>query len=155
MTAFSLRAVALAGLLAAVAPVIASAADTGPPPYGDNLTSEDAKAVLAKAESEARRLGAKVGIAVADKDGVLVAFYRMDGVNPNAAQRAPLKAAAAAIWRRPTATWAAPSPGQPLASRENGGVLILKGGKVVGGLGVSSSPEHETEIAKVAAGVLR
>jgi glc operon protein GlcG len=154
MPTLPLRALVLAAGLAAVAPAATVAAEPTPPPYGENITTAEAKAVLAKAEAEANRLGVKVGIAVADKDGVLVAFERMEGVNPNAAQRAPLKAAAAAIWRRPTETWTAPSPGAALVSRPNGGVVILRGGKVVGGLGVSSNPEHETEIARLAAGVL-
>ena len=80
----------------------------------------------------------------------------MDGANANTEVRAPLKAKAAAIWRRPTMIWeAAGANGQPTASRPNGGEMIVRGGKVVGGLGVNSSPDHEAEIARVAAAALQ
>lgn len=148
LRALPLRVLAVASLLAIAGPA-ALAAEAGPPPYGENLTTEEAKVVLAKAEAEAKRLGAKVGIAVVDTQGTLLAFEKMDGANANTEVRAPLKAKAAAIWRRPTLIW------EGSESRPNGGVMILKGGKVVGGLGVNSSPEHEADIARVAAAALQ
>lgn len=154
-----LRALALAGVLAAVAPAAAFAAEAAPPPYGENLTTEEAKTVLAKAEAEAKRLGAQVGIAVVDTQGNLLVFQRMQGANANTEVRAPLKAKAAAIWRRPTLIWSTPetggAPGQAPVSRPNGGEMIIKDGKVVGGVGVNSSPAHESEIAKAAARALQ
>ncbi len=149
MNTLSLPALAIAGLLAAALADPVRATETAPPAYGENLTT-----------AEARRLGAQVGIAVVDTQGTPLVFERMDGANANAADRAPLKAKAAAIWRRPTLIWGTPGAGAgaatgPNESRPNGGEMIIKGGKVVGGLGISSNPAHEAQIAKLAAASLQ
>ncbi len=151
MAPLPFRALALAGLLAAAAPVAASAAEAGPPPYGENLTTEEAKTVLAKAEAEAKRLGAQVGIAVVDTQGNLLVFERMAGANANTEVRAPLKAKAAAIWRRPTLIWDTSGPGGAV-SRPNGGEMIIKGGKVVGGVGINSTEQFGVSRERLARG---
>jgi Uncharacterized protein, possibly involved in utilization of glycolate and propanediol len=109
---------------------------------------------------EAKRLGARVSVAVVDAGGHLLAFQRMDGADIAGPRLAPGKAYTAVALRRPTADLAplvAPGgelyglPGDRLVCVA-GGVPLWDADTVVGGVGVSGGTLAQDEAcANVAA----
>jgi glc operon protein GlcG len=126
------------------------------------LTVEGARALIAAAEAKAEADGAAGAISVVDAGGHLLAFARLDGTFPAAADVATAKARTAALFRRPSkffeevvnqgrtamTTVAAVTGFTPL----QGGVPVVAGGEVVGAIGVSGakSAAHDEEIAQAA-----
>jgi uncharacterized protein GlcG (DUF336 family) len=111
------------------------------------LSLEAAKAMMIAAETEARKNGWNVSIAICDAGGDLVHFSRFDDAHTASAKIAQGKARTAARFRRPTkpieesinsgrtafVTVDATDGLTPL----EGGLPIVAGGRVVGGIGVS------------------
>ena len=150
----------LALLVAAHTAGVAPAAETMPKP---TLTLEGARAVEARAESEARRLGAGGAIAVVDDGGNLLTLARLDGTFAAASPIAIEKARSAAAFRRPTSVFEKAIKDGRLSLLANdqllplqGGVPVLGGGQVVGAVGVAGamSAQQDEDIANVAAGAL-
>jgi len=126
------------------------------------LTVDGARQLIAAAETKAKADGAAGAIAVVDAGGQLLAFARLDGTFPAAADVATAKARTAALFRRPTkffeeavnqgrtamTTVAAVTGFTPL----QGGLPVVAGGVVVGAIGVSGakSAAHDEEIAQAA-----
>ncbi|MBK8096988.1 MAG: heme-binding protein [Planctomycetes bacterium] len=141
----------LCALLAAQAP--------SPPPA--RLDTAGARAVLAEALAECKRLNAPGGaIAVVDAGGHLLAFERLDSTFAKAAEVSIGKARTAALFQKPTRVFenainqgrtamAALADITPL----QGGVPILIGGQFVGAVGVSgaASAQQDDDIATKAA----
>lgn len=128
------------------------------------LTLSEARAVVASAEAEARKSTSGGAIAVVDEGGHLLALERLDGTFPAAAAIAENKARSAAVFRKPTADFETAVKNGRLSLVANpellplqGGVPIVLGGQVVGAVGVAgaASAEQDTDIAKIAAAVLR
>ena len=125
------------------------------------LTLDGAKAVIAAAVAEARRLNAPGGaIAVVDDGGNLIAVERLDNTFAAGPNISIGKARTAAIFKRPTSffeeiinkgrtTMVALTDFTPL----QGGVPIVMGGQVIGAVGVSgaASAKQDEEIAIAAA----
>ena len=149
----------LAGPASAQAPTTPS-----PPPraaYGESLTLDLAKKVMAAAEAEAVKNSWTMAIAVVDTGSNLVTFQRMDQTQLGSTRLAEGKAHTAVEFRRSSrfmqdavtnggvGNWWLGVPG--VVSLE-GGTPILVGGKVVGAIGVSGgSAAQDAQAAQAGA----
>jgi uncharacterized protein GlcG (DUF336 family) len=127
------------------------------------LTMDDARAMAAAGEAEARAHGWGVVIAIVDDGGHLLWLQRLDGAAPISAQIAPAKARSAALGRREsrvyeeminggrTAFLSAPD----LQGMLEGGVPVLLDGHCLGAVGVSGVKSAEdAQVARAAIAVL-
>ena len=131
----------IALLLAATS---ASAQDA-PPPYGLAIDLDTAKKIMAAAEAEANANQWPVAIAIVDGSGHLVMFQRLDNTQLGSVEVSQQKAKTAALYRRPTKAFEdrialggadlklLKLPGLPL----EGGLPIIRDGKLIGAIGVS------------------
>lgn len=129
--------------------------------YGPNITLEQAKVVLAAAEAEAAKQNFTVAIAVVDTAGNLVAYVKRDNTQIASVNVSQGKAYTAVGFKRPTKalqdTLAAGGVGLRTLTLEGvvaaeGGVPLVKDGRIVGAIGVSGmSSEQDGVVA--AAGV--
>ena len=142
-------ATALCGVAFAQAPI---------PHYGPNVTLDQARRAAAAGESEAKKNGWPMAIAIVDTAGQLVYFQKMDQTQTASVAVAQDKAVSAAIYRRPTKAFgdrvAAGGGGVSVlnlrgAAMSEGGVPIYVDGKIVGAIGVSGgSAEQDGQVAK-------
>src|SRR5579875_3785178 len=114
MPSFRLVAAALGALLLAAGAGAAQQAQKANPldivpqrmpfdiPYGAPISAASARHVIAAAETEARKRGWAMNIAVVDSGGNLVAFERMDMAQLASIAIAQHKARAAVLYRRET-----------------------------------------------------
>lgn len=151
------RSMILAALIMFGLAQFASAQTADPPPYGEAISLEQAKKVLAAAEAEAKKNSWPVAIAVVDGSGFLVAFQRLDNTQLGSVEVSLEKAKTAALFRRPTKVFddllAAGGANTrllklPGALPIEGGIPIIHDGKVIGAIGVSGV--KSTEDAQVA-----
>jgi glc operon protein GlcG len=132
-----------------------------------SLTLEGARAIIAGAKAEAKRLNAPGGvIAVVDDGGNLMALERLDGTFAAGANISIGKARTAALFQRPTRFFEelinSSGKGRTVMAALNdftpliGGVPVLVDGKVVGGVGVSgaASAQQDEELALAGANAL-
>jgi glc operon protein GlcG len=124
------------------------------------LSLEGARAVIAAAEAEAKRSGARGAIAVVDEGGHVLATARLDGTFPAAAAIAVEKARSAALFRQPTRNFENAIKGGRTTLLGNtelfplqGGVPIHVDGTVVGAVGVAGadSAQQDDDFATAAA----
>ena len=120
-----------------------------------SLTLAEAERVVQAALGKARELGIDVSVAACDAGGRLVAFARMDEANWAGVYDSQGKAVAAAAFRADSSSlqgWAdsplmraivASDGGHMMPSR--GGVLVRRGGQVVGACGVGGGTSEEDE----------
>jgi len=132
------------------------AAPAAPP---QNIDLATAKKMVAAAEAAAVAANAKNGIAVVDANGDLVFFERMDGAAARALTSAEGKARAAVLFGMPTKEVRdAANAGTPVSARiivpaagaweltvQQGGLPIIKDGKVIGGIGSGGSSAANDE----------
>jgi glc operon protein GlcG len=121
------------------------------------ITIEGAKALIAKAETKARSLHRTVNIAVVDSGGNLLAFERMDGAFLAGADLCMGKARSALRFEEPTAKiestihdgrYALITAG---VVEMQGGIPLLRGGEIIGAIGVSGAdPSTDVPIAEFA-----
>ncbi len=127
--------------------------------YGPGITLATAKKMLDAAESEAKKEGLLMTIAIADIGGNLIAFHRMDNAALFSIQIAMDKAFTAVFGKLPTYSWrnffqAGHLP--ELFFHERwiafaGGFPLIKGGQLLGGIGVSGATAHgDTSVARAA-----
>lgn len=140
-----------------------ASAQTPPPPpaYGNPITLEQAKKVMAAAEAEARKNSWPVVIAILDTGGQLVMLQRLDNTQWGSIDVAKDKARSAVAFRRPTKAFqdAIGQGGANLrllnltgASMLEGGVLIMADGKIIGSIGVSGvTGQQDAQIAQAGA----
>ncbi len=124
------------------------------------LEFADVKKILSGAESEAKRMGVDMDIAVVDDGGNLLGFYRMDRAKVTSIQIAIDKAFTAAGTRKPTSEYKAvgapdgPAFGIHVSNQGRfvifgGGVPIIIEGECLGAVGCSSgSPEQDEQVAR-------
>ncbi|MCS5713155.1 heme-binding protein [Herbiconiux sp. CPCC 205716] len=129
-----------------------------------SLTTEEAEQILAACAAAAREHGYEVGIAVADEHGDALVARRSEEKTGLTLRLSLAKAYTAAIMRKPSRTlddWQQTRPivlsalsqlGQYPIVPGDGGMPILREGKVIGGVGMSGAPELEDTIIQ---GVLR
>jgi uncharacterized protein GlcG (DUF336 family) len=151
------RLIPLMTLAAVMLNAIPIAAQTPPPPYGEAISLEQAKKVLAAAEAEAKKNNWPVAISIVDGSGFLVAFERLDNTQLGSVEVSLEKAKTSALFRRPTKAFedvlamgganlkVLKLPG---ALPIEGGLPIIVDGKVIGAIGVSGV--KSTEDAQVA-----
>ncbi len=123
-----------------------------PPPYGTPITFEQAAKVAAGAREEAKKNNFTMAIAIVEPSGALVYFERADGTQYAGAKVSEAKAISAALFRRPTKSFAdrlaageqylVTLPGVVAA---DGGVPIVVDGKLIGAIGISggSAPQDD------------
>jgi uncharacterized protein GlcG (DUF336 family) len=127
------------------------------------LTSTQARAVIAAAETRASVIGVPVIVAVVDAGTHLKAFTRMDGAVLGSIDIAMKKARTAVLFQANSeAVWEYCKPGAPAPALEltNGGLAPFGGGvplrntdgELLGAVGVSGGAvAQDMEIAQVAA----
>ena len=143
-------------LLPAVIVIQLPAMAQEPIPYGTPINLETALKVVAAAEAEAKKQNWPVAITVVDSAGFLVAFHRLDNTQLGSVEVSLEKAKSSALFRRATRTYEETlaqgganlkvlrSPAMPI----EGGLPILRDGKIIGAIGVSGV--KSTEDAQVA-----
>jgi len=134
------------------------------PSYGPAITLEQAKKVLAAAETEARKNDWNVVVAIVDTGGNLVVLQRMDDTQIASVTVAQQKAWSAAGYRRSTKTFeeavaAGPAGARTLALHGampvEGGLPIVVNGKIIGAIGVSGvTSQQDGQIANAGLGAL-
>ena len=141
----------LASLTVAAALTFGASAWAQQPPlqYGTpGVNLEQAKKAVEAAEAEAKKNGWPLAIAVTSNGGYLVHFSRMDQTQLASIQIAIHKAKAAATFRRPTKAFAdglaANPPNLFILTLDgviaaDGGLPLLRDGKVIGGIGCSGA----------------
>jgi glc operon protein GlcG len=127
------------------------------PLYGEPISLADAIRVGAAAEAQAQRHGWPMVIAVVDSGGHLVLLHRLDQAQHGSVLVAPQKARTAVDFRRPTGAFEKALAEGGLHLRLlgmsnllplEGGLPILRDGKVIGAIGVSGM--QSTQDAEVA-----
>lgn len=129
-----------------------------------------AKKAVDTAEAAATAGNARVAIAVVDANGDLVYFRRMDGAAAVAVTSSQGKARAAILFGMPTKAVAdAAAAGTPVSATitpsgagafalqiQQGGIPIMKNGKVIGGIGAGgSAPANDEAFAKAGADAVK
>ena len=137
---------------------IADAANA--PPYGEPISSENAKKVAAAALAEAaKRNWGVFCIAIVNPSGELVYFEKQDNCQNASVTISQHKARVAARYRRPTVAFERllgrgqfynylTTLDDVIASR--GGNPILVGGKIVGAIGVSGGSGAQDDVLSLA-----
>ena len=121
-----------------------------PPPttsYGAPLSIADARKVMAAAEDEATRNHWGMSIAIVDSGGNLVMLHRLDNAQLASVRLAEAKARTAVEFRRNTKLLEDAVGGGGIGLRvltfgacvADGGVPIVRDGRIVGGIGVSGA----------------
>jgi uncharacterized protein GlcG (DUF336 family) len=131
------------------------------------ITLDDAKQVIAAAEKEAKSVGQPMNIAVVDEGGNLIAHVRMDGAWIGSVDISINKAWTARAFDIQTKDLGDNSqPGQQFFGIHTsnrgrviifaGGIPLKRGGKVVGGIGVSGgSGKQDQAVAEAGAAALK
>jgi uncharacterized protein GlcG (DUF336 family) len=123
-----------------------------------SLTQQEAQGWVGKAQRKAEQLNVKVSIYVVDGSGTPVSFTRMDGAGILTPDIARAKAYTAVAFKRNTKDTVEGMKDRVLAATSlmevtqgkviilAGGVVVMKDGEVIGGIGVSgatSDQDHE------------
>lgn len=127
--------------------------------YGPPITLETAKQVAAQAAEVARKQSFRVAIAIVDTAGNLVYFEKLDDTQTASVEVAIAKARSAGTYRRETKVFEmALSKGRtailglPGAVPIEGGIPLVKEGKVIGAIGVSGvTSEQDGQVARAGA----
>ena len=141
----------LAGITFAGFAVAAAAQER--PPYGPDITLDQAKKIAAGVNAESKKNGWRMATAIVDNHGFLVYYERMDDTQTGSVQIAIDKAKTAAMLRRPTkAVEDAIAKGRVVLMSiapgpVEGGLPIMVGGKVIGGIGVSGANSDQDAAA--------
>ena len=135
-----------------------AAQQTPPPPYGEPISLELAKKMVAAAEAEALRNNWAVAIAVIDSGGHLVMLQKLDNTQLVSIRVSETKAKTALGFRLPTKMLedavAAGGAGTRLLALQDiapfeGGFPIIVDGKIIGAIGVAGvfSPQ-DAQVAR-------
>lgn len=127
--------------------------------YGPPVTLEAAKRVAASAAEVARRNNYRVAIAIVDTGGHLVYFEKLDDTQTASVEVAIAKAQSANNFRRETkafetalATGRTALLGLPGAVPIEGGIPLIKDGRIIGAIGVSGvRSDQDGQVARAGA----
>jgi uncharacterized protein GlcG (DUF336 family) len=143
---------------------MSNAAVARSPDYGTPISLEQAKAVMAAAEAEARANGWPMVIAIVDSGGHLVMLHRLDQAQHGSVVIAQEKARCAVNFKRKTkALEDAVAQGglnlrmlaAPGIMPLEGGVPLIAGGRIVGAIGVSGMrSDQDGQVAEAGANAL-
>ena len=135
------------------------------PSYGPSIDLAWAKQAIAAGQAEARKNGWPVAIAIFDTAGQLVAYEKMDDTQTASIQVAQDKGRSAVIYRRPTKVFEDVVAGGPGGARilalngatpVEGGLPLVRNGKIIGGIGVSGvTSQQDGVVAKAGADALK
>jgi uncharacterized protein GlcG (DUF336 family) len=123
-----------------------------PEPYGPPIGANDAKKAAAAAIAEARANGWAMAVAVVDTGGHLVYFEKMDDTQTGSVAVAIGKARCSALFKRPTKAFqdvlAGGGDGLRVLGLEGavpveGGVPLVREGKIVGAIGLSGGASSQ------------
>jgi glc operon protein GlcG len=136
-----------------------------PEPYGMPISLDDAKKAAAAALAEARKNNWMMAAAVVDPGGHLVYFEKMDGTQTGSVAVAIAKARSAALFLRPTKAFqdvlAGGGDGLRVLGLEGavpveGGVPLVRDGRIVGAIGLSGgASSQDGQCARAGADALR
>ena len=126
------------------------------PVYGNEVTLDMAKKVMAAAEGEAKKNNWTVVIAIVDTHGLLVMLQRLDNTQTASVKVAIEKARTAAMFKRPSkaledavAGGRVAVLGMPGATPIEGGLPLMQDGKIIGAIGVSGmASQQDGQVAK-------
>ena len=127
-----------------------------PNPYGSPINLEAAKKIAASAIADARKNNWTMAVAITDIAGDLVYFEKMDGTQTGSVRVALGKARSAVLFKRSTKVWedavAAGGAGLRILGLEGavpieGGLPLLKDGKIVGAIGLSGATAQQDGLA--------
>lgn len=166
LTLIAFAAFAVAGSAHAQQPAAPpSTAPAAPPPYGEPITIDQAKAVAAAAVAEAKKNNWPMCITVVAPSGDLVYFERMDNCQYASINISQHKARAAATFRRPTLAFenglAAGQQNTYLLTLDGmigsrGGNPLVLNGKLIGAIGVSGGTgPQDDEVSKAGVAALK
>ena len=140
-------------------------AQQGPLPYGPPISLEQAKQAMVAAEAEAKKNNWNVAMVVVDSGGHMVMMQKIDNTQTASIEIAAGKAVTAVNFKRPTKamedTIAAGGAGLRLLSLKGvtpleGGVLVVKDGKIIGAVGVSGVQSgQDAQVAKAGADAVK
>ncbi|HZV62767.1 MAG TPA: heme-binding protein [Methylophilaceae bacterium] len=127
--------------------------------YGPSVSLETAKQVATSAAEMARKQNFRVAIAIVDTAGNLVYFEKLDDTQTASVEVAIAKARSAGTYRRETKVFeTALSNGRtailglPGAVPIEGGIPLVREGKVIGAIGVSGvTSEQDGQVARAGA----
>jgi glc operon protein GlcG len=129
---------------------ITTQAQTTMPDYGTSINLSDAQRVVSAAQSEASKNKWSVVIAVVDAGGNLVLLQRLDGTQYGSVDVAQQKARSAAAFKRSTKVFqdAVTSGFMPVLNLSGavsieGGLPLVRDGKVIGAIGISGVQANE------------
>jgi len=132
--------------------------------YGPSLTLADARRITDAARHHAECHGLPMVIAIVDAAGHLVLIERMDDAQLGSIAVAQQKAETAVRFRRPTRTFEAGLEAGTLGIRAltmagisaiDGGLPLVRDGKVIGAIGVSGMlPTQDAAVAQAGATAL-
>ena len=129
------------------------------PAYGNEVTLDMAKKVMAAAEAEAKKNNWPMVIAIVDTHGLLVMLQRIDNTQTGSVTVAIEKARTAAMFKRPSKALEDAIAGGRVAvlgllgaTPIEGGLPLMHDGKIIGAIGVSgmTSPQ-DGQVAKAGA----
>jgi uncharacterized protein GlcG (DUF336 family) len=136
-----------AGLMAAPAQ-----AQQKPLPYGNPISLSQAQTITKAALAQSSKMGLAESVAIVEPNGQLVSYEKMDGTQYGSTLVAMNKAISAAEFRRPTKVFHDLIAKGPefnyllqlgAANSVPGGLVIVSGGKIVGGIGCSGGTGAE------------
>jgi uncharacterized protein GlcG (DUF336 family) len=128
--------------------------------YGMPISLAEAKKVAERAEAEARANGWAMVFAVMDSTGHLVVLHKMDHAQFGSVAIAQGKALTALNFKRPTKAIEDAVAGGGMGLRMlavegvlplEGGVLLMRQGRIIGSLGVSGAASNQDGIVAAAA----
>lgn len=132
--------------------------------YGPSISLADAQRIAAAALRHAEERGLPMAIAVVDAAGHLLCLLRMDDTQLGSIAVAQQKAETAVRFRRPTRAFEAGLEAGTLGIRAltmagvsaiDGGLPLVREGRVVGAIGVSGMlPTQDAEVASAGQGAL-
>jgi len=168
MRTAKLLSLVIAAVLPFVSVPVGAQQPVAPPPpqipYGAPISFEQAKKVMAGAETEAIKNKWNMVIAILDTGGHLVMLHRLDGTQLGSIEAAKDKAYSAVLYRRPTKVFqdlvGQGGPNLRLlrlagASPLEGGIPLVVDGKIIGAVGVSgAASEQDAQVAKAGADAL-
>lgn len=155
----ALFAVALNLPVAALAQAPAAPAMPAPLPYGESLSLADARKCAAAVQTEAAKNQWLMVVTVVDSGGHTVLTERMDNAQFGSVQPALEKAQGAVAFRRPTKFFedliaqggaALRILSLPGVLPIDGGLPIVRAGKIIGGVGASGGSSQQDGIVAAA-----
>ena len=126
------------------------------PAYGNDVTLDMAKKVMAAAEAEAKKNNWTFVIAIVDTHGLLVMLQRLDNTQTGSVKVAIEKARTAAMFKRPSKVFEDAVAGGRLTllgvsgvTPIEGGLPLMQDGKIIGAIGVSGmSSQQDGQVAQ-------